>query len=245
MPGFGAVLRQLAERASQVKRANADTTDGLIPFTRWVTPPNVPKRFTTQMYVYMLPLSASIGHDASQVIHTPSHDGGLEHTAAAFDDVSDWLARQRSGDIILFPPQLYLLTLLGQFLTGPGDYQAQRDALVRFLTTTPTGPGNHPTVNVSWADKVISPVGLGVKRADGRNVLSLETPGKEVQKQDPTRAGDHSRVVLVKPTKRGPSEVEIIWRSELGEAAESAKVDYEVVVSKHPSRDPQRAAAKL
>lgn len=223
------------------------TPDGLIPFTRWVTPPNVPKRFTTQMYVYMLPLGSSIAaeRDASTVVHTPTHDGGIEHTAAAFDDVSDWLARQARGEIILFPPQLYLLTLLGQFLTGPGDYAAQREALLDFLKKTPTGPGGHPTASIPWGEKVISPVGLGIKRADGRNVLSLEGPGKEVKTQDPTRAGDHSRVVLVKPTKRGPSEVEIIWRSELGDEANSAKVDYEVVVSKHPSRDPKPVAAKL
>src|ERR1700753_2590512 len=35
---------------------NADKPDNLIPFTRWITPPNVPKRFTTQMYLYFLPL---------------------------------------------------------------------------------------------------------------------------------------------------------------------------------------------
>ncbi|KAI9861426.1 MAG: hypothetical protein M1813_005323 [Trichoglossum hirsutum] len=30
--------------------------EGLIPFTRWITPPNLPQRYSTQMYLYLLPL---------------------------------------------------------------------------------------------------------------------------------------------------------------------------------------------
>ncbi|KAK3094296.1 hypothetical protein LTR53_019442, partial [Teratosphaeriaceae sp. CCFEE 6253] len=41
--------------------------EGLIPFTRWVTPTNVPKRFTTQMYLYFLPtLNSTPLTEASQ-----------------------------------------------------------------------------------------------------------------------------------------------------------------------------------
>ena len=32
-------------------------TESLIPFTHWITPTNVPKRFSTQMYVYFVPVT--------------------------------------------------------------------------------------------------------------------------------------------------------------------------------------------
>jgi hypothetical protein len=35
--------------------------DSLVPFTRWVTPTSVPRRFTTQMYVYFWPLPGAGG----------------------------------------------------------------------------------------------------------------------------------------------------------------------------------------
>ncbi|TEY49523.1 hypothetical protein BOTCAL_0285g00050 [Botryotinia calthae] len=72
-------------------------TDSLLPFTRWITPSNLPKRFTTQMYIYFLPLSSSSPSTETEIenermttnqgkeIHTtPTHDGGIEHTAAEF-----------------------------------------------------------------------------------------------------------------------------------------------------------------
>ena len=88
-------------------------TENLVPFTRWISPTNLPKRFSTQMYLYMLPLSSSpssspaaAGAPAKEaIIPIPTHDGGLEHTAATFDDATVWLDRARKGDIILFPPQ--------------------------------------------------------------------------------------------------------------------------------------------
>jgi hypothetical protein len=175
----------------------------------------VPKRFTTQMYVYLLPLESTAGaqRDTEAVIPTPTHDGGLEHTAVAFDDVSDWLARAASGDIILYPPQLYLLKLLGQFLTGPGDYAAQREALVKFLHTTPTGPSGHATSSISWADKCISPVPLMINRADGRRILQLHSPGPELKGS--TRGGDWDRVVLVNFTAQGARNVDVASRDEV------------------------------
>lgn len=142
-------------------------SENLIPFTRWITPHGPPKRFTTQMYLYMLPLASEASRpsglpqtDLNQaIIPTPTHDGGVEHTAATFDDARAWLGRARAGDIILFPPQFYLLHLVSEFLRpqpstpeGPPQqqreyYQAQRNALLEFLKRTPTstsasaGPG--------------------------------------------------------------------------------------------------------
>ena len=109
---------------------------GLIPFTRWLTPGNIPKRFSTQMYLYFLPLageesgarganeaaSSGAGNEGAEeeerhIIPTP--DNGLEHTAAAFLYAEEWLTLALEGKIILFPPQFFLLSLLKDFLRKP------------------------------------------------------------------------------------------------------------------------------
>jgi hypothetical protein len=74
------------------------------------------------MYLYMLPLPSQcpptndLLQTSQTIIPTPTHDGGLEHTAATFDDARAWLAKARAGEIILFPPQFYLLHLVADFL---------------------------------------------------------------------------------------------------------------------------------
>jgi len=176
------------------------------------------------MYVYLLPLESKAGaaRDTESVIPTPTHDGGLEHTAVAFDDVKDWLARAASGDIILYPPQMYLLKLLGEFLTGPGDYAAQREALKAFLNKVPTGNPAHPTANIPWGDKVISPIPLNVERADGRRILQLHSPGPELKGSN--RGGDYDRVVLVNFTPQGARGVEVVPREEVEGGKDKAKL---------------------
>lgn len=191
----------------------------------------MPKRFSTQMYLYMLPLSSPVpGTPERQVIiHAPIHDGGLEHTAATFDDASAWLSKSHNGEIVLFPPQLYLLNLVSQFTHGAppsrqtstiSHFQSQRDALLQFLNTVPTArPGtdakalSHPTAQIPWAEKVMSPTSLFIRRGDGRVVLGLDKPGPELKGSG--RGGDWDRVVLVKFKKEGPTGVEVRWRDEV------------------------------
>jgi hypothetical protein len=213
--------------------------ENLLPFTRWITPTNQPKRFTTQMYLYMLPLlqpsadASDVGTGAVKqetIIQVPTHDGGLEHTAATFDAVSTWLAKAREGSIILFPPQLYLLTLLSQFLTGDPatscsddekarHYSDQRAAVIEFLSRTPTSPveskggRQHPSALVPWAEKAISPTALFMLPGDGRLVLGLDKPGPELANSG--RGGDPDRVVLVDFKKEGPRRVEVRTREEV------------------------------
>lgn len=191
------------------------------------------KRFTTQMYLYMLPLSAQalkavpdpdLLHQET-IIPTPTPDGGLEHTAAAFEDASVWLERANKGDVILFPPQYYLLHLVSEFLrpsasASPlGDYQSQRDALVAFLNRTPTsrqerGDGKRRREDdIPWSEKVMSPTMLSMRRDDGRLVLGLDKPGPELR--ETARGGDWDRVVLVHFRKEGPRDVEVRWREEV------------------------------
>ncbi|KAK4239305.1 hypothetical protein C8A03DRAFT_43068 [Achaetomium macrosporum] len=205
--------------------------ENLIPFTRWITPPGPPRRFTTQMYLYMVPLSSeslqaanSLPEKHETIIPAPSHDGGLEHTAATFDDARTWLERARRGEIILFPPQFYLLHLVSQFLqplstTSPEsttqEYQAQRTALLSFLSRIPTSQhtDKQGTCYIPWPEKVISPTALFVRQRDGRMVLGLDKPGPELRGSQ--RGGDWDRVVLVRFEKDGPRDVEVRWREEV------------------------------
>ncbi|RDL32953.1 Uncharacterized protein BP5553_08392 [Venustampulla echinocandica] len=197
-------------------------SDSLIPFTRWVTPANLPKRFTTQMYVYFLPLTQS-SPAAKTVIHVPTSDGGLEHTTALFAPCTRWLDLATRNEIILFPPQFYLIHLLCTFLTPSSaplsttELQAQRSAVMEFLETDGDGKG------VKWADKVMSPVGLMLRKSDGRSVLALDKPGPELKGSK--RRGDEKRVVLVKFGKNGPRDVEVRMKEEvLEEERAAAKV---------------------
>ncbi|QPG95111.1 hypothetical protein C2857_007688 [Epichloe festucae Fl1] len=218
--------------------AVADTA-GLMPFTRWITPTNVPlnmpRRFTTQMYIYLLPpvpvpvpVSGSGSGSGNSVVPSemliPSPDGGIEHTAAQFAPAQSFLARAAENSIILFPPQTYLLTLLGRLLTGsttdveagPLHYVGQRRRLVSFLgskVTADTERGRqHATARIPWADKVICPYKLLVREQDGRVVMALDKPGPELEGSG--RGGDWERVALVKFGGRGPSDVEIRLRED-------------------------------
>ncbi|KAI1752707.1 hypothetical protein F4782DRAFT_112419 [Xylaria castorea] len=218
-------------------------TDNLLPFTRWLTPANMaPKRFTTQMYVYMLPLETSSDPVVSAAQHEaliPTPDGGAEITTAHFDDVSTWLEKQGRSEVILFPPQYFLLYLLSQFLAGspaaaslsPPEtreyYSAQREKLRAFLHAVPTATHpkavNHATSQIPWADKIISPTTLGLRHDDQRSILALDKPGLELKGSD--RGGDWERVVLVKFGKGGPRNVEVRGREDVvKEEREAAKV---------------------
>ncbi|KAF2708032.1 hypothetical protein K504DRAFT_503219 [Pleomassaria siparia CBS 279.74] len=218
--------------------------EGLKPFTRWITPENVPKRFSTQMYIYLLPLaqissasdSSSSGLKAEEdeiVIPTPTHDGGIEHTAARFLPANKWINLARQNRIILFPPQFLLTLLLSTYLaptvTGPdspipslSQLQAERDALLSFLYKPRTYAGEP---EVSFAEACISPVALGKgeygdKGQDGVGgvgrdtaVLVLDRPGNEVQGRG--RRGLKEWVVTTKFVKTGPSDVDVRRREDV------------------------------
>lgn len=196
----------------------APCADELVPFTRWVTPPNLPRRFTTQMYLFLMPLAPAgavtgqdgVGHGQAvvqqqQQQQVPTPDGGVEHTAATFADAGEWLRRQARGEIVLFPPQCYLLTLVAEALgsvpgvreadgngsdSGDGERArlvAQREALLSFVGSAPAsagavGPaGNaggrpHPTALIPWSEKVMSPHTLFIRDGDRRIVLGLDKP---------------------------------------------------------------------
>ncbi|KAM0325282.1 hypothetical protein ACHAPQ_008022, partial [Fusarium lateritium] len=206
---------------------------GLIPFTRWITPATNTKRFTTQMYLYMLPQSRN---DMPSEMLIPTPDNGVEHTAALFAPAKSFLSRAATNSIILFPPQAYLLSLvdkifqeLHQSSEAPDSEQitAQRKKLISFLKQVPTaetekGQG-HKTATIPWGEKVMSPHNLFIRKHDKRIVLGLDKPGPELRGSD--RGGDWERVVLVNFGKGGPTNVEVRRREDVLEEERKSQDD--------------------
>jgi len=177
------------------------------------------------MYIYFLPLTQKSAKNISTkaVIPVPTSDGGLEHTAALFASCQDWLAQATRNEIILFPPQFYLMHLLAPFLDVSSsknltteELQSQRDKVLEFLK----GDGGDGK-GVKWADKVMSPIGLMMRKGDGKNVLGLDKPGPELK--DSGRRGDERLVVLVNFAKTGPRDLEVRLRKEILDEERAAK----------------------
>ena len=181
-------------------------TASLVPFTRWLTPINVPRqRFSTQMYIHFLPLSSSSNPRAQNKI--PTSDGGIENTEAEFKPVAEWLRLFRANKLILFPPQFYLLSLLAPFFRESSDIQtlqAQRDALLNFVERQEDG-------EPSWGEKSISPQPLF--KLGQKMVFGLDQPGPELAETG--RKGDGKRVITWIFKDGRPQELEVRWRADV------------------------------
>ncbi|KAF1966705.1 hypothetical protein BU23DRAFT_584262 [Bimuria novae-zelandiae CBS 107.79] len=236
--------------------------DALIPFTRWITPANVKKRFSTQMYLYFLPLNsaspptnskpkpissgeASVmdGEDLEGgpdiVIPHPTHDGGIEHTAARFLPPNKWLELAAQNRIILFPPQYFLTWHLSHYLSrtvtssslpipAVEELQRERDSLMGFLAEDDGAVGK----------AVISPVVLGglygekeqgkVGREleEGIAVLKLDSAGAELEEVGVRGSRVVGRwVITTKFKKEGPRDVRVRERGDvLGEEGRETKL---------------------
>ena len=191
--------------------------DGLVPFTRWLTPANLPKRFSTQMYLYFLPIHSSLASKTDKAqMHVPTADGGVEHTAARFLYPQDWIDLALSGEIVLFPPQFFLLALIAPFLLKPsssgetmstGSLEDQRERLLDFVRKDGETP---------WGEKCISP--NPIKKTGNHLFMGLQDPGPELE--GTSRRGDPLRLIkveLAKDKERGrqrPEPQEIVWRKD-------------------------------
>lgn len=217
------------------QRGGVPDIDNLIPFTRWLTPIDVPKRYSTQMYLYFLPIpapsslksespaisqSSDLSQTRSNTIHNPTSDGGIEHTAAQFLPPSEWLSLYASYEILLFPPQYFLLHLISPFLSPSPptllhsssnhppssiiDFPTlhrQREALIAF-TRTGTPP---------WTEKCISTMyisGLGQQK-----VFSLHEPGPELAGTH--RKGDAEHVMVGVNREGKPPRWEVRLKSDV------------------------------
>ncbi|KKK26621.1 hypothetical protein ARAM_005398 [Aspergillus rambellii] len=204
--------------AEWLRRQNPGAVPDTVPFTRWITPTNVPKRYTTQMYLYFLPLPLEpeksilneIPADGErEEIPVPTSDGGVEITEALFLPASEWLRKAGQGEIILFPPQFLLLSLVSQFLDkepqasiSPDTMQQRRKQLVDFVYS-----GNPP-----WTEKCISPK-VGKMTEDGRAVLKLDHPGPELQGTG--RKGESDRVVMVRFKDGSARDLNLGWKKDI------------------------------
>jgi len=205
-------------------RGGTPDVDGLIPFTRWITPVGPPKRFTTQMYLYFLPTSSRVldrtplSSTEETLIPTPTPDGGVEHTAAQFLPANKWIELASSGKLIMFPPQFFLLSMVAQFLNTnspqPLDVatlEQQRSQLRDFAR------GGDPL----WKDVCISPSALVGKLGDGRTVMSLATPGEGLEKKG--RRGTAEYCIISEFSKGGPRRLDLKKTSEIQEQLKGTK----------------------
>lgn len=111
----------------------------LIPFTKWITPKTMARRFETHMFLYFIPESnpsapETVGGRTRQL---PTDDGGIEIVSTRFMAPQLALDAAKRDEIVLFPPQFYLISMLLPFLeqsAGLEDHVAKlrRKRLVRF-----------------------------------------------------------------------------------------------------------------
>ncbi|TGZ77840.1 hypothetical protein EX30DRAFT_335067 [Ascodesmis nigricans] len=86
-----------------------------LPWSTWTTPPQAPKRYRSQFFLAELPAWID---ELAEV----RGDGGKEVVAgsARFVTPREALRQAREGEIVLFPPQLYMITMLAEALEAGG-----------------------------------------------------------------------------------------------------------------------------
>jgi len=90
------------------------------PFTAWITPPTMRRRYDAQMFITTLP--AWIDEDAVVV-----GDGGKEVVGARWVAPRKAMEMVKTGDIVLFPPQMYLVSHVAECLSeGGGEDERKR-----------------------------------------------------------------------------------------------------------------------
>lgn len=178
------------------------------------------------MYLYFLPIpeisqlentAQGLPQGGRQEIQTPTSDGGIEISEARFLHASAWLSQARADEIILYPPQFILLSLVAQFLDREGgssgcssscccitaeEKQRRRAELVEFVHSG----------SPAWTDMYICPRSMKLL-ADKRAVLSLDHPGPELQGSG--KKGESDRVILVKFDKNGPRKLDVAFKKDI------------------------------
>lgn len=184
--------------------------ENLIPFTHWITPTGLKfaRRYTTQMYLYLLPITTTSTYDSEVDFQDPTPDGDIEITSAKFLSATEWLRLARSGSVIMFPPQILLLTLISQFLDPSTPWPSDEELEVRRKELLDFIHGDHPP----WTERYMSPTIIGLN-PDKRLILGLDSPGRELEGSKVK--GDNERVILVNFRKEGPREVEVRYKKEV------------------------------
>lgn len=118
--------------------------EGMVEFSRWITPPNQKKRFDAQMYLYFMKEfrdEAGKGEGKSKVEELPTTDGGVEVISTGFFGIEEALEMYNRKEITLFPPQFYLLNVLKHFLGAhlKEDNAVKRGRLLNYLQSSDFG----------------------------------------------------------------------------------------------------------
>lgn len=104
--------------------------NALLPFTQWITPPNVPRRYQTNFFVSFLPAVSSFGFNSGiKDDFFPKPDGSREVLSARFVHPKDALTEFHEHKITLMPPQVYLLSTLADILHGYENTSGQRNSI--------------------------------------------------------------------------------------------------------------------
>ncbi|KAF8462531.1 hypothetical protein BDZ91DRAFT_734036 [Kalaharituber pfeilii] len=193
-------------------------TASLHPFTCWITPLTFKRRYRTTMFLAFLPphisthacipSPASTGDEILQAQWIHPRDILSAYYAHSLCKQSKSTLPSASAKqepkLILFPPQLYLLTILSQCLTLPFP----RKVLLRMADETLFGQ----YVIQPYVKKMVV-VGEEQRKA---TVLGVDRP-----------RGDAERWLLVENGKEGPERVEVMEREALNgvlEQVEKAKL---------------------
>ncbi|KLO19157.1 hypothetical protein SCHPADRAFT_818464 [Schizopora paradoxa] len=168
--------------------------DSLLPFSEWITPPPVPRRFHTRFYVAFLPLASALSGPMTgahyHYLPKPDSEGGAssEVISARFVHPQDILEANHKGEVALMPPQFYLLSTLLELFEVDQSFKRStltQQSLVRRLSS---GPFGRMKINPSMLPSLLS---------DGRRALIFEG--------DEERGGKKGQMhrVLMKPAKTG------------------------------------------
>ncbi|KIJ24950.1 hypothetical protein M422DRAFT_785735 [Sphaerobolus stellatus SS14] len=137
-------------------------TDSMFPFTQWITPPSIPRRFHAHFFVTFLPPKVSADSSGDQGLqHLPTPDGGLEVITVRFIKPQDAIAEVQAGKISLMPPQYYLLQTLAPIITGHATTHDQREAVRRLARS-------------GFGGMVINPRPLPYKHEEGYTIMTYE-----------------------------------------------------------------------
>ncbi|MDX6651554.1 MAG: hypothetical protein QOG09_1268 [Solirubrobacterales bacterium] len=118
-------VRELAEEAG-IDVAAAD----LVPYSRWITPEQVPSRFDTHFYLALAPA------------HTPPKPDGSETVDAQWFEPAEALERHRAGDMQLVFPTIKHLESLLEFASSTAAIEAARDRPVEPILPRVVGEGD-------------------------------------------------------------------------------------------------------
>lgn len=153
--------------------------NALLPFTQWITPITVPRRFHAYFFVAFLPTKSSLDITSDQGLQQlPTPDGETEVMSVRFLKPQDAIAEFENGKIFLMPPQYYLLSTLGSILSGSITTSEQKNIISRLAN----GPFGQMSIN---------PVLLPHKDESGYSVMTYE--GDETRGGDP---GARHRAVI-------------------------------------------------